>query len=432
MSKRPRAPLAPQGGYKQRLRWAEAEAQGSAAASSGPSNSLATLLVHKWAWGEMSTPLVQQIAAAAVEDGAAGHDIKVLAGLGSKGRYPGNMHRELVNHMHPTFVEDAMAQTQAHYRLDHFRGITTLTHQVLLPHTLFHCLFTHHPEAFRDRILGCSEDNVGKFWDSMSLHPAYNGHPITARDNHKSKCVPLAVHGDGVAVSGCGKSWSKTIDVYSWTSMIGRGSTLQSNFLIYTIWWKLVATTNASKNVWLNFSRTLKWSLYWMFIGVWPMRDEEGNAYADGTLEAEKAGTPLAGGYYATLWCIRGDLEHMHKVFGFPGPTSKKPCGLCKCNDSDVPWTDARPDHAAWRDTVWGGRAWLDANPGRADLFKLPGVTISNFVPDLMHTAHLGTYAYFFGGVLQLLTHHTMGGPPAENIQHIWNQVKDFYQARGT
>eukprot|EP00969_Alexandrium_andersonii_P195699 8645728-Alexandrium_andersonii.AAC.1 len=52
-------------------------------------------------------------------------------------------------------------------------------------------------------------------------------------------CIPLALHGDGVPVSGVGKAWSKSLDVYSWCSLLGKGCTVQSNYIIVALFTKL-------------------------------------------------------------------------------------------------------------------------------------------------------------------------------------------------
>src|SRR4051812_5833531 len=56
---------------------------------------LATALLQRWAWGELSAVGLQALAAAATADGLEHNDIVRLAALGSGGRHKGNCHREL-------------------------------------------------------------------------------------------------------------------------------------------------------------------------------------------------------------------------------------------------------------------------------------------------------------------------------------------------
>ena len=63
---------------------------------------LANLLVDKWSWGYISTPLLQAIALAAKTDfesvGATPPgDLVALSTIGSSGNHPQHMHRDLVH-----------------------------------------------------------------------------------------------------------------------------------------------------------------------------------------------------------------------------------------------------------------------------------------------------------------------------------------------
>ena len=61
---------------------------------------LAFFLIVQFAWGDMSPQLVQKIASLAVDDmGGASNckleELRFLAGMGTRGLYPNNMHAEL-------------------------------------------------------------------------------------------------------------------------------------------------------------------------------------------------------------------------------------------------------------------------------------------------------------------------------------------------
>ena len=56
---------------------------------------LATLLLHKRAWGNLSATAIQQLAATAVADGAKCSHLERLAKIGDSGRFPGNCERDL-------------------------------------------------------------------------------------------------------------------------------------------------------------------------------------------------------------------------------------------------------------------------------------------------------------------------------------------------
>ena len=71
---------------------------------------------------------------------------------------------------------------------------------------------------------------------------------------------------------------------------------------------------------------------------------------------------------------------------------------------------------------------WMVANPHRIDLFKLPGVTATSYVVDLMHAKHMGTDKYYYGSVLFLLVYVMLPGTPELNLQTVWNECKLWYK----
>ena len=99
------------GGYKQKLKWS-AESDKIAK----PKERLASLLLNKWSWGMMSAAFVQEIAHAALHDGASGDDLRGLAGLGCAGLYPNNCHRELVNKLQPPILRSALLFTEIQFK----------------------------------------------------------------------------------------------------------------------------------------------------------------------------------------------------------------------------------------------------------------------------------------------------------------------------
>ena len=179
------------------------------------------------------------------------------------------------------------------------KNIVNTKQYVLLPHELFATLYEHHHHQFITHLCGGGVQNITEFWQAMSSHPGYQSHPVRARSDHQTRCVPISIHGDGVSISGVGRSWAKSVDVYSWSSMLSNTSTKLSNYLIYILYWKLVSP-NEHFNGFQKFLRLLTWSLYWLMLGRWPSRD----AY-DRPINSPKAGKQLAGGFYAVLWTLK-------------------------------------------------------------------------------------------------------------------------------
>ena len=123
-----------------------------------------------------------------------------------------------------------------------------------------------------------------------------------------------------------------------------------------------------------------------------------------------------------------GDLEYLAKSWGLANPGALNPCSLCRANKSDLPWTDARAT-ASWRATTWTEASWVAAHPNRSELFrKVPGLTIHAYVPDIMHTLHLGAYSYMLGSILKHLVMHHMGGSVKKNCEDVWAELDKAYK----
>ncbi len=413
--KRPAPVQCPPGGHRQKLAW-----DASARPTSSAPSAVAAVLMEKWAWGELSVPTIQAIAQAGLADGIDKVDLKELASAGSA--------KNLQDKLPQTPIRDALSGMTGFMKRS-TGGIVKTTQTLLLPHTLFAALYEFDKSVFVDKLCGGDPAHIGKFWSCMKNHPMYvdPAHPLHVRSDHTSRCIPLGLHGDGVSVIGINKSWGKSVDALSWCSLLSKGSTLTTNFLIYLMWWQFVIDA-ANMNIWNAFTNKLAWSFYWLFVGKWPTRDENGNQYDPESVLGQKGGTPLAGGFYAVLWLLKGDLEYMSKAWGFANPGAAERCSCCQANITDVPWTDGRPD-AVWRSTVWTLGTWLARFPDRPVLFKqVPGLSILSFIPDIMHTMHLGTYKYFLGSVLELLTHHVMDESPEKNLDRIWQMIQKAYR----
>jgi hypothetical protein len=213
--------------------------------------------------------------------------------------------------------------------------------------------------------------------------------------------------------------------------MLGTGPTLDANFYIFSFWSDLYSTSMVGHTQKTLF-KILAWSLYWLWRGVWPEFDYRGVASTH-----PKAGQHLAGGYWAVLWTVKGDLDYFCKTLNMPWYTSRTPCALCPCNSSDIPWTDFS-SAAAWRARVWDNVTWAAQFPNRHVLFQsvlgatvLPdfGCGIQALAPDIMHIKHMGTDAWTYGSVLFLLVYIIMPGTAETNLSEVWDMMLAFYKA---
>ena len=266
------------GGHLQKQAWLRSQNPESLQGASGQPSALAALLLEKWSWGEMSVPTLQAIARAALRDGLNNDDLKELADIGSAKKLQDKL---------PVTPISRVLTTMTCFMKKVKGGIIRTCQAMLLPHELFAALWEFDKSIFISKLCGGDENNIKKFWDSMTDHPAYS-EEIKVRRNHKTKCIPLSLHGDGVTVIAISKSWSKSVDALSWSSVLSSGSTLTSSFLIYLLYWKLMIQED-EHNMWKGFSRKLAWSFYWLFIGKWPQRDEYNNPFPPDSAAGRRA-----------------------------------------------------------------------------------------------------------------------------------------------
>ena len=132
--------------------------------------------------------------------------------------------------------------------------------------------------------------------------------------NWKQRAIPLSFHGDGVPVTGVGKSWSKTKVYYSWESLLASGDTMETMIYIYGCWKHAFVKTSSAdtrREIW----QILSWSFSWLAKGEWPDKDWHTKPWPANSWMAQKAGERvLAGGYKGWLLFMKGDLEFLWEV----------------------------------------------------------------------------------------------------------------------
>ena len=401
-----------------------------------PDSQLVKLLTSWRSWGILSAHAAQQISAAAEHDGLNHPQVKLLAGIGSRGEHEQNCDRDMDRLVADSVLEKECLQP---LKIAVKTGPNTWVdedQQILEPHRLFSTLYHKFPKEFNERMVGGPRTRIPEFWEAMADNPAYISHPMRGIANHLEKAIPISLHGDGIPVTGIGRIWGKSAEIYSMGSVIGRGSTQFANFMIFFMF-KQLMVANAIRNTSDTFFRRLCWSLYWLYRGKWPTHyiDDDGNLqqYGRYTIDGQRAGTFLAEEFFGAMFLLKGDLEQFANTLKLEHFGSNDPCFCCRANCLNVgaearPWSDFSRGAAALL-TIWTQLAWLAAHPDRHRLLRLPGVGVCNVAPDTMHCKHNGTDQYFFASTLKLLTHHILPHRPDANLQIVWGRIKANYGA---
>ena len=237
----------------------------------------AEFLLKMFAWGTFSPQQVQSMAALVVQDiqtaeEKAGRlvELERLAELGTHGQYPNHIHGDLMgkikttSNIQPTYYETLTFKSPVGPARQGF----------LLPHETFATIYHNYPKTWERSVLPNTEA-LADFWQSVEEHPQMLNHPVTKRRSFASKAIPFGFHGDGVPITGVGKVWQKLMTVFSFSSMIATGATLDVCFYIWAVFDKMcVSGEEGTMN---TFFKILRWSFFWLWMGKWPDEDWKGN-----------------------------------------------------------------------------------------------------------------------------------------------------------
>lgn len=285
--------------------------------------------------------------------------------------------------------------------------------QLVLPHVVFSTLFHSYPDEFQRKMAG-SPGEMQQFWEDMQPHPNYGA--CVGGTHWQDRTIPIALHGDGTPVSGIGKTWCRMMDIYSWTSLLAAGSTLDFTILIYAVFTALMRS-DTMDNAW----RLICWSFKALATGLWPEEDAFGRKFtefAPDSIDAMRAGSKLADGFRAVIFVVRGDLDYYSKNLRLRHHASNRPCSWCPCNSisgDPMHWAEFRRDVRQWSSEVWTGPEWIDSHPSRHMLFSILDLTVCHVYVDWMHTKHLGCDAFLYGSILWLLVYKLLPGVRARS-----------------
>ena len=237
---------------------------------------VARFLLEKFAWGFISTILLQQIAALVLEDiklaqqtGGKFDDLEDLAKAGSEGTEPQNIHRDILKKCYITTLPVFRVFLPFKDGLDH------LCH-MMLPHETFSAMYHNYRSAFDRYVLGPA-GRLGTFWKSVGEHPSLEGHWIKTKGRWQDWYIPIATHGDEVPVVGVGKIWSKSFLTFQWCSMLVMGLGYSSQEILFWIWgiFEKMAVAGQQGTI-ERFFVIMNWSWEVLRTRRWPKEDWRG------------------------------------------------------------------------------------------------------------------------------------------------------------
>lgn len=405
----------------------------------------------------MSAVQVQKLASASAADGCQHPDVVRVGDISAAGT-ASNHHRDLMAWVRMRFsFEFSLEPRMADVPFQTVKGAETTVSMIqqpfVLPHELFAVLFDASREEFYVRLLGASNHEAAvaravAFWDgSHPNDPRKRGCEPLTRAEHRTRGIPISLHGDGVPCS------NESLMVLSWWSLLGVGSTLDTHFMM-SCYFTTTETTgeyNTKPEIW----KTIVWSLRACVRGVWPERDHDNKPWAPASYEAMRAGTPLAGGWFLVPWQFSGDTEFKVRHLNIPGSwSSNHPCCSCRadrsggnrswmCLTDDSWWMDTGAgsfeDHNEW--LTWCGL--LDTVPCLVfQPWAVGGLGMSFFCVrgDVLHSLDLGVTIEVLGNVFHTMTKDPVAGAepiiagdtPESRTATLWCEIKAQYREQGT
>ena len=261
------------GGLQQRLKAARLEEEHATTVGSV----LVTYLLTKMMWGIMSPQEIRLIASLASRDMEASannprvwEEIQKLSSVGCDGAYPNKCYADIMSRCMP----QAKLPEPFLFKLPFREPVGLLLQACLLPHQLFAAIY-HNYKATWTKCIVKSEQVCESFWKTMAGHPAVVPE-MTSRANFYKRCIPFALHGDGVPLTGVGKSWQHMITDFSFYSLLGEGSTADLLMFIFCLFDKLRQMGRDSTATAYRFFEILRWSFRQIWLGKWPTHDYDG------------------------------------------------------------------------------------------------------------------------------------------------------------
>ena len=256
-------------------------------------------------------------------------EINKFAKIGDYGKHPGNCSKDLHRAMQfDDIISFESLDVLVPYKTPE-RELGYMTIPVTCPHTVLSVLAEHYISEF-ERCLGSTADIIS-FWEQQYLRdPKLAQHPGIAVDDFKRRAVPLKIHSDKVVTTK-----KDSLHVMSWASMLCRAE--QHQYLAFTFSTMVAsccANDDDGDDTIKVLSRVWAWSFTWCLLGIHPPFDWKGDAWPEGSKEAERdrSREPLAKvGDVEIVLSVLGlcaDLEELCNQYRLRHFNSLEPCFL--------------------------------------------------------------------------------------------------------
>eukprot|EP00969_Alexandrium_andersonii_P353309 15439591-Alexandrium_andersonii.AAC.1 len=281
------------GGKRQKL-IASAELSGQNSASSGhgrPTSNLSRDLLEAWACQEMSAVTLQRIACSAMKDGLLHDDIKAMASCGTYGKYPNHCSRDLMRHFKVDTMNLPPSSEIVLPAVDP-KGDSSKVFETSASVQYPHDVFSHwaHEDTGKFTMLYGDAAAIVDFWHGQDMDdPKLYHHPLLDIPGFETKVIPVKLHSDGVQMAK-----KQSVHVISVCSFLAKGSALDTHMYFGSAIKSCCChqAEHGHDTVRVLF-RHLAWSLAACLYGEHPVLDWNFEAFAPGSLRAQKAGTPL-------------------------------------------------------------------------------------------------------------------------------------------
>ena len=271
--------------------------------------------------------------------------------------------------------------------------ITESDHSAILPHEVFHSLYTFAPEIFR-KIMGTPEDLL-EFWDTASEvgDDWYRRHPVVGRVEPMLR-VPFGFHGDDAGVHG-----QEQILVITWGSVALKQCTFDSR-IVFTM--LKVANILEPATTMHTVYRVLQWSFKALSDGKFPDADHNGKLFSKAHHPHRflMAGKDLAGGMCGAFAEMRGDWKYLKEALHLKQHYGLKDLICHRCNvlkfsaDLGMRYTNFHQG-APHRKTIFKNSTWMAMMLAAAlvsPLLLIPGFHVTRICFDILHCLELGVF----------------------------------------